>query len=778
MQHEPAQEIEHQGNHEYGSLVSPIQKENELSKQTPQVPLVEQQETHDELVAQVDSPSAPAGEVIDGQSELVVCAEMPSKTDCEGATFVPPSVDMMKEYAQVPLTVKPSLGCLEIQEAHICPTQHTPSLLGVGKDFDDITSVQTCSGRPISPSLHQSGLIEQYVADCAINVPVSSTDELRTEPSVPLPQQTFKARSESTSEQVFAKHPPTLPTENRNVEALLPFAADHTKWAPCILEQIHPQKDDAERCPSLPSLYKHVQIPEATPVRTSQGRIEEIVHTTYDEPTAPAMDTTSTIRQLVNGCRMDNSFPLRMDTSSNSFNGKTTSTRDESVQPSFIENRKRHPGDNQLPQRHGFRAINQSCITTAPTPQADHSVSTVNVSKSVERATRTEPTRADVQEEAKNGRRPMTRTRTGCGTCRKRKKKCDEAKPGCENCARSGLCCGSYGNTKLLPKIRVVKPLPLLQAQEQVPTAKIKHNSQVRAFDFAQILNSELGVDSSHITHGESHPSIESATELDRHSTSENRNSQELASNWGTGQGNPSLPRASLMQPLPTPMIGYNRDVSNKNFQVAHSIPHPRPQSTEKQKMLNGEPFLPYDVQLLDERTKCAGIVQNFNITGSASKRMSAAAQAYFKEIIEARRTQPRYGESPVSSHFGVGVGVHVATPFYCDYGYNISIDDNVIIGPDCQLLDSARITIGKDAKIGARVIITTLETPKDPKTLKGACGTEVAKEIYIGANVYIGDGCIVEAGVRIGNGVIIGSRSVIVHNIPLGYVARGNPAS
>ena len=125
-----------------------------------------------------------------------------------------------------------------------------------------------------------------------------------------------------------------------------------------------------------------------------------------------------------------------------------------------------------------------------------------------------------------------------------------------------------------------------------------------------------------------------------------------------------------------------------------------------------------------------------------------------------------------------MSVLVHVATPFYCDYGYNISIDDNVIIGPDCQLLDPARITIGKDTKIGARVIITTLETPKDLNVLKGACGTQVAKGIYIGANVHIGDSCIIEAGVRIGNGAIIGSGTVVVNGMLPECIACGNPAN
>jgi hypothetical protein len=36
------------------------------------------------------------------------------------------------------------------------------------------------------------------------------------------------------------------------------------------------------------------------------------------------------------------------------------------------------------------------------------------------------------------------RTKTGCQTCRKRKKKCDEAKPECQNCRRGGFVCEGY----------------------------------------------------------------------------------------------------------------------------------------------------------------------------------------------------------------------------------------------------------------------------------------------------------------------------------------------
>lgn len=38
-----------------------------------------------------------------------------------------------------------------------------------------------------------------------------------------------------------------------------------------------------------------------------------------------------------------------------------------------------------------------------------------------------------------------TRSRTGCWTCRARRKKCDEKRPGCTPCATKGVPCGGYG---------------------------------------------------------------------------------------------------------------------------------------------------------------------------------------------------------------------------------------------------------------------------------------------------------------------------------------------
>ncbi|EME42462.1 hypothetical protein DOTSEDRAFT_54819 [Dothistroma septosporum NZE10] len=64
------------------------------------------------------------------------------------------------------------------------------------------------------------------------------------------------------------------------------------------------------------------------------------------------------------------------------------------------------------------------------------------------------------------------RSKTGCGTCRKRKKKCDETRPICQNCEKNNVVCDGYetrrpwqsGKQKQLAKAAttIEVPLPLL----------------------------------------------------------------------------------------------------------------------------------------------------------------------------------------------------------------------------------------------------------------------------------------------------------------------------
>jgi acetyltransferase-like isoleucine patch superfamily enzyme len=182
--------------------------------------------------------------------------------------------------------------------------------------------------------------------------------------------------------------------------------------------------------------------------------------------------------------------------------------------------------------------------------------------------------------------------------------------------------------------------------------------------------------------------------------------------------------------------------------------------------MLRGEPFLQYDGQLMDERAQCTGAVYGFNSTANPSVVIARGdRERNFKRIVAAGWLHPphRNGHPEVHVTGHLGESVNVTTPFHCDYGYNLSIGDYVNIGPHCQLLDSARIAIGRNTKIGARVTISTLGVPSDPKSLKGSNGTEIAREVSIGENVYIGDCVIIQAGVSIGNNTIIRSGSVVV---------------
>jgi hypothetical protein len=98
--------------------------------------------------------------------------------------------------------------------------------------------------------------------------------------------------------------------------------------------------------------------------------------------------------------------------------------------------------------------------------------------------------------------------------------------------------------------------------------------------------------------------------------------------------------------------------------------------------MLDGEPFAPYDVQLIDDRRQCATVVYRFNNTvGAVTEVVQSIRERCLRAVVDAAWAQPRYGDRPVGGH--LGNNAHVATPFYCVYGYNVSASDNVVIRPN-----------------------------------------------------------------------------------------------
>lgn len=121
-----------------------------------------------------------------------------------------------------------------------------------------------------------------------------------------------------------------------------------------------------------------------------------------------------------------------------------------------------------------------------------------------------------------------------------------------------------------------------------------------------------------------------------------------------------------------------------------------------------------------------------------------------------------------------MGKEVIVTPPFWCDYGYNITVGDYFYSNHNLIITDGAKVTFGDHVFIAPNCCFTTAEHAIDPEMRKA--GIEVAKPITVGNNVWIGAGSTILAGVTIGSGSVIGAGSVVKKSIPENVVAVGVP--
>ena len=112
--------------------------------------------------------------------------------------------------------------------------------------------------------------------------------------------------------------------------------------------------------------------------------------------------------------------------------------------------------------------------------------------------------------------------------------------------------------------------------------------------------------------------------------------------------------------------------------------------------------------------------------------------------------------------------------PFWCDYGYHISVGDYFYGNHNLIITDGAPVTFGDHVFVAPNCCFTTAEHAIDPEQRKA--GIEVAKPITVGSNVWIGAGCTILAGVTIGSNTVVGAGSVVTRSLPGGVVAAGVP--
>jgi maltose O-acetyltransferase len=109
---------------------------------------------------------------------------------------------------------------------------------------------------------------------------------------------------------------------------------------------------------------------------------------------------------------------------------------------------------------------------------------------------------------------------------------------------------------------------------------------------------------------------------------------------------------------------------------------------TEKQKMLDGELYEPWDQELIKERQQARRLVRQFNAT---------------TETEDEKRIEL------IKKLFGsTGEAVFMEPNFRCDYGYNIHVGDKFFANFDCVILDVCEVRFGDNCMLAPGVHIYT----------------------------------------------------------------------
>lgn len=174
----------------------------------------------------------------------------------------------------------------------------------------------------------------------------------------------------------------------------------------------------------------------------------------------------------------------------------------------------------------------------------------------------------------------------------------------------------------------------------------------------------------------------------------------------------------------------------------------------EWEKMQKGLIYNDFDEDLFQRRVVAKRLFRNYNKTDDeeVEKRQTIMSELFKK----------------------VGKSVWIEPDFRCEFGKNITIEDDVYINFGCVILDCAEVTIGKNTLLGPNIGIYAVNHVTDSEErINGGC---YGKPVHIGKNVWLGGDVKILAGVSIGDNTIIGAGSIVTKDIPSNVIAVGNP--
>ena len=174
-----------------------------------------------------------------------------------------------------------------------------------------------------------------------------------------------------------------------------------------------------------------------------------------------------------------------------------------------------------------------------------------------------------------------------------------------------------------------------------------------------------------------------------------------------------------------------------------------------REKMHNGELYLPTDESILVEQFGYVDRLYDYNMTRPTEieKRLELLPEL----LAEA------------------GEGCYIEPPFRSNWGgHHVHFGKNVYANCNFTLVADTHIYVGDNTMFGPNVIVATGGHPVLAELR--AQGYQYNAPVHIGKTCWIGAGAIIVPGVTIGDNTVIGAGSVVTKDIPANVVAVGNP--